>query len=113
MPSFSNLAIRAKPRWLPSKDLASEVLRRVTSQDESERMPAESEPLTPEQIDLLRGWIESGARFDGQAPSLPLALVIPPPRYADPPQNLSPADPDHRPRFRPTQHMCWPVAITR
>jgi WD40 repeat protein len=69
-----------------SKDLASEVLRRVTSQDESERMPAESEPLTPEQIDLLRGWIESGARFDGQAPSLPLALVIPPPRYADPPQ---------------------------
>ena len=39
----------------------SELLRRVASTDESERMPPEGPPLTPTQIDLLKSWIEQGA----------------------------------------------------
>jgi hypothetical protein len=39
----------------------SELLRRVTSADESERMPAESPPLAADEIDKLRRWIEAGA----------------------------------------------------
>ncbi len=40
-----------------SADQVSELLRRITCEDESERMPAESEPLSPEQIELIKQWI--------------------------------------------------------
>ncbi|WP_068141271.1 c-type cytochrome domain-containing protein [Roseimaritima ulvae] len=64
----------------------SELLRRVVTDDESERMPAESEPLTEAQIQTLTAWIEAGAKFDGDDPAQPLSLVIPAPRHIDPPQ---------------------------
>jgi mono/diheme cytochrome c family protein len=66
-----------------------EVLRRVTSADESERMPAESEPLPPEQVEVLRRWVAEGAAFDAEAPEKPLSLVIPPRQYAAPPQSYA------------------------
>lgn len=40
----------------------SEIIRRVSSEDESERMPPEGEPLSEQQIALLRRWIDEGAR---------------------------------------------------
>jgi len=70
-----------------NKDAASELLKRVTSPDELERMPAESEPLAPKQIDRITKWIESGAKFDGRSSSMSLALVVPPAQYADPPKS--------------------------
>ena len=39
----------------------SELIRRVTSTDDSDRMPPEGPPLTPSQIGLLKTWIEQGA----------------------------------------------------
>lgn len=69
------------------EDDASELLNRVASQDEWERMPAEGEPLAPEQIDLIARWIQGGAKFDGQDPSMSLALAIPPAEHADPPES--------------------------
>ncbi len=69
-----------------SPDQVSELLRRITSDDESERMPAESEPLAPEQIELVKKWIAAGGKFDGENASQSLALVIPPVQYADPPE---------------------------
>ncbi len=63
----------------------SELLRRIISDDESERMPAESEPLPPEQIELVKKWITAGGTFDGENASQSLAMVIPPVQYADPP----------------------------
>lgn len=68
-----------------SPDQVSELLRRVTC-DESERMPAESEPLPPEQIELMKKWIAAGGKFDGENANRSLSLVIPPPQYADPPE---------------------------
>ena len=67
-------------------DQVSELLRRITCEDESERMPAESEPLQPERIELVKKWIADGGKFDGDNTSQPLALVIPPAQYADPPE---------------------------
>ncbi len=69
-----------------SVDHLSELLRRLTCKDESERMPAESEPLAPEQIELVKQWIAGGGKFDGELASQPLALVIPPIQYALPPE---------------------------
>ena len=66
----------------------SELLRRLTC-DESERMPAEAEPLSQSQIDAIQAWISSGAKFDGEHSSDSLSVVIPPPRYDDPPQTYA------------------------
>lgn len=38
------------------------ILNRVTTHDEFERMPPTGEPLTKDQIDTLRRWIEAGAK---------------------------------------------------
>jgi len=68
---------------------ASELLRRLTTSDESERMPAESEPLSAEQIKLISDWIAAGAAFDGSDESALLAFVIPAPQYSPPPDKYN------------------------
>jgi len=73
----------------PQGDLPGELLRRLITEDASERMPEQSDPLTLEQIELVRGWLAAGANFDAPNPDEPLAFVIPPPRYPDPPANYA------------------------
>lgn len=63
---------------------ASELFRRLTC-DEFERMPADSDPLPPDQVATIAGWIESGASFDGSDSSLALSQLIPAERHPDPP----------------------------
>jgi WD40 repeat protein len=70
-------------------DQPSELLRRLTCPDASERMPAESDPLPAEQIELVKTWIEQGAKFDGQEPTQSLLFVIPPSTYPAPPDVYS------------------------
>ena len=48
---------------VPGNPNASELLRRVTSADESERMPADGERLSDDDIATLRQWIQDGGRF--------------------------------------------------
>ena len=50
-----------EPAVVAGKPDASELLRRVTSADESERMPPEGEPLDEQQVRVLREWIAAGA----------------------------------------------------
>ncbi len=69
-----------------SKIEESELWRRIVSTDASERMPAESEPLAPAQIELLKQWIVSGASFDGSKTNDPLYLVAPASVYPAPPE---------------------------
>ncbi len=45
----------------PGDSGASELIRRVTSADDDERMPPEGKPLTDEQIATLRRWIDANA----------------------------------------------------
>jgi len=49
---------------VPGDAEASELLRRVAATDEFARMPPEGEPLSADQIALLRGWITAGAKYE-------------------------------------------------
>lgn len=76
-----------------SKIEESELWRRVVTTDPSERMPADSEPLTPQQLEVLKQWIASGAAFDGTKASEPLYLVAPPAVYPEPPAKYTATQP--------------------
>ena len=54
------------PAIAPSDLEESEILHRVVSTEEDDRMPPKGEPLKPEQIKLLRQWISSGAQYEKQ-----------------------------------------------
>ncbi len=47
----------------------SELIRRVTSRDDDKRMPPEGDPLSAKQIELLRQWIDEGAKWPDEAKS--------------------------------------------
>jgi mono/diheme cytochrome c family protein len=50
---------------VPGDPARSELIARVTAEDETERMPppASGRKLTPQQIDLLRRWVAEGAKW--------------------------------------------------
>lgn len=49
------------PSIVPGNIAKSELIARLTTDDEDLRMPAEEDPLPPETIALVRKWIEQGA----------------------------------------------------
>ena len=61
-----NLLIRGKsgfPAIAPGDLEESEILYRIVSREEDDRMPPKGDALKPEQIKLLRQWISSGANY--------------------------------------------------
>jgi len=56
----------------------SEMIRRITSHEESEQMPPEGPRLTDAQIDLLKRWIEQGAEWKEHWAFLPPSSPTPP-----------------------------------
>lgn len=73
------------PPVVPNEPSQSELIRRLTSPDEDERMPQKDDPLPRAQIDMVERWIREGGRFDGPDPRAPLATLIPRAPYPDPP----------------------------
>jgi hypothetical protein len=65
---------------VPGKSNASELVRRLTSADASERMPPpeSGKSLLPAQIELLRRWIEEGAEYQGHWAFIAPERVSPP-----------------------------------
>jgi hypothetical protein len=56
------------PALVAGRSAESELIKRLNSPDPEVRMPKKSEPLRPEQIALLKRWIDEGAHwFDGLA----------------------------------------------
>ena len=55
---------RAGAAIVPGNAEASELLRRVSGEDPSHRMPPGGEALKPEQIEVLRRWIDQGAQWE-------------------------------------------------
>src|SRR5262249_12475699 len=48
---------------VPGKSADSEMIRRITSTEETVRMPPKGDPLTPQQVAKLRAWIDQGAKY--------------------------------------------------
>lgn len=48
---------------IPGDPDHSEMIRRLTSNDPDERMPYKHDPLTKEEIEILRKWIKQGAKW--------------------------------------------------
>ncbi|GIX04390.1 MAG: hypothetical protein KatS3mg114_0259 [Planctomycetaceae bacterium] len=56
-------------------------------QVETGAMPQDADPLTPEQLALIKKWIELGAKLDtGVSATAPLIAIMPKPRQPDPPE---------------------------
>jgi hypothetical protein len=57
----------------PGHSGESELFKRITSTNEDERMPPDSKPLSAEQSELLKRWIDAGAPYpkDEKIPALP------------------------------------------
>lgn len=54
-----------KPAVVVGKPEESELIRRIISQDETERMPpaGQGKPLDAREVELLRNWVQQGAKF--------------------------------------------------
>lgn len=63
----------------------SELLRRLTTADAFERMPEGSDSLPADEIDVIRRWLDEGAKFDGTDQDLELTFVVPAKRHPAPP----------------------------
>ena len=62
------------PGIVPGKPEASEIVRRVTTDDAETRMPADADPLPAEETAILAGWVAAGAPWPDDFATLPLAL---------------------------------------
>jgi mono/diheme cytochrome c family protein len=65
---------------VPSKPTESELFRRITNPDEAERMPPAKfgKPLSKEEIDTLRKWIDEGAHYAPHWSYVKPTRVVPP-----------------------------------
>src|SRR5262245_33010415 len=65
---------------VPGDPAKSELFRRLTAEDESQRMPQAKtgRKLTPQQIDLVRRWIEQGAKWQKHWAFIPPQRPAPP-----------------------------------
>ena len=52
------------PAIVPGKPAASEMISRLTTTNEDDRMPKKLAPLKPGQIELLKQWIANGAKWE-------------------------------------------------
>ncbi|GAB4028488.1 DUF1553 domain-containing protein [Spirosoma gilvum] len=61
----------------------SELIRRLVINDPELRMPLEHEPLTKQEIDLIRTWIDQGAEWEDHWAYIPPSRAITPPNVGD------------------------------
>lgn len=73
----------------PKQIEQSELIRRLITEDSSERMPEGRERLPEAQIDLFKRWVAEGAAYDGSSPDEMLSGIIPPVKYAAPPEHYN------------------------
>ena len=66
-------------------DLESEFFYRITTGDKEERMPAEADALAAAEIEVIRKWIEEGAKYDGGDPEAALSSIAPMENHPAPP----------------------------
>jgi len=67
-----------KPAIIPGDPDGSEFIRRLTAKDPEERMPYKHEPLSKEEISILKRWIKQGAEWGDYWAYLPVKEEKPP-----------------------------------
>ncbi|MDH3651146.1 MAG: DUF1549 domain-containing protein, partial [Saprospiraceae bacterium] len=67
-----------KPAIISRDSKASEMIRRLRSEDAEYRMPFESDPLLEEEIQILEKWIDQGAEWDLHWSYQPIERIDPP-----------------------------------
>jgi hypothetical protein len=80
-----------EPSIVPGDVDASTLIARVTSKDEFERMPPEGDPLTADEIEILKSWIHQGATWSKHWAFEPMRKPVPP-SVDDPSWNDNPID---------------------
>ena len=82
-----------RPAIVPGDADASALIERIVSHDKSELMPPPKikKPLTAAEIEILRRWIEQGAKYEGHWAFLPIKNPQPP-AIADPAKTKNPID---------------------
>lgn len=65
----------------------SELIRRLVTEDASERMPEGGDRLPDVQIELLKRWVQEGAAYDGANQDENIATIIPPIQYPNGPEH--------------------------
>ncbi len=81
------------PAVVPGKPEESELFKRLTTNDEDDRMPQDDDPLSTEQIELFRAWLADGAKLDRGETQMPLAFLIPRAPHPMPPDQYRSAIP--------------------
>ncbi len=66
------------PAIVPGAPDDSLILARIDAPDPADRMPPEGEPLTPEEVEIIRRWIADGAAYETHWSHHPLRPVAPP-----------------------------------
>jgi hypothetical protein len=70
-----------KPAIIPGDADNSEIIRRLTLNDPEERMPYKHDPLSKENIDIIRRWINEGAHWGKHWAYVPVVKVdVPEPK---------------------------------
>jgi WD40 repeat protein len=87
---------------LASQADKSELVRRLLTEDTAERMPEGGERLHDSQIELMKRWVNEGASYDGTSRDENIAMLIPPEKYAPPPE--------HYPLAIPVTAVTWNAA---
>lgn len=64
-----------KPAIIPGDPEGSEMIRRISTNDPEERMPYKHEPLSKEEVRILKSWISQGAKWGDHWAYLPVAQV--------------------------------------
>jgi hypothetical protein len=64
-----------KPAIIPGDPEGSEMIRRITANDPEERMPYKHEPLTKNEISILKRWVRQGAQWGDHWAYLPVKKV--------------------------------------
>ncbi len=78
-----------RPAIVPGHHQRSELFRRITSEDPEVRMPLEGDPLSDQEIGLIRRWIDEGARWEKHWAYIPPdpSIAVPEPEHPGWPAN--------------------------
>jgi len=74
------------PAIIPGHPDKSEMILRLLSNDPEERMPYEKDPLSHDEIQILKTWIQQGAKWDTHWTYIPVEKVEVPSEMVSEPQ---------------------------